>query len=161
MVKKLDRRLIRRDEKARMVKRPAELSLDRRDDDVQPSEALSAAVIAALTLGQAAPIIAQRFGLPVSTVRKWERAYDITNPIKRRDQLSDMILVFIEQELSALMTISMVTQDEEWIKKQPADVLGEFVSAKQDRMMQILAAYSKAQASKVQIQGELVDEQAN
>lgn len=161
MAKRLDHRLVRRDEKARMVKRPPQLSLDRRDDDVAPSEALSAAVVAALTLGQSAAVIAQRFGLPVSTVKNWEKAYDISNPIKRRDQLSEMILVFIEQEISALMTISMITQDEEWIKKQKAEELAAFVSAKQDRMMAILAAYSKAQSSKVQIQGEIVDEQAD
>ena len=161
MVKKLDHRLVRRDEKARLVKKPAGLSLDRRGDDVDPSEALNAAVVAALILGQSAPAIAQRFGLPVSTVRRWEKAYDISNPIKRRDQLSDMLLVFIEQEIGALLTISMVTQDPEWIKKQPADVLAEFVSAKQDRMMSILAAFSKAQASKVQLQGEIIDEQTD
>lgn len=158
MVKKTDRRYIRRDETARMVKRPSGLSLDRRNDDVEPTEALSAAVVAALTLGQSATIIAQRFGLDVAQVKRWEKAYDISNPIKRRDQLSEMLLVFIEQELNALMTISMITQDEEWIKKQPADVLANFVSAKQDRMMQILAAFSKAQASKVQIQGAMEGE---
>lgn len=159
--KKLDHRLVRRNEKARMVKKPKGLSLDRREGDIEPSEALSAAVIAALTLGQSAAVIAQRFGLPVTQVQKWEKAYDISNPIKRRDQLSDMLLVFIEQELNALLTISMVTQDEAWIRKQPANVLAEFVSAKQDRMMQILAAFSKAQASKMQIQGEIVDEQTD
>lgn len=141
-----------------MVKRPSELDLNRRDADAGPSETLSAAVVAALMLGQPAAIIAQRFGLNVSTVRKWEEAYDISNPLKRRDNLSEMLMVFIEQELSSLMSISIATSDEEWIKGQDAAELATLIGVKQDRIMAVLAAYSKAQASKRAIQGEIVSD---
>lgn len=139
-----------------MVKRPAELDLNRRDEDAGPSEALSAAVVAALMLGQPAAIIAQRFGLAVTTVKNWEAAYDISNPLKRRDSLSEMLMVFVEQELASLMSISIATSDEDWIKSQKASDLSQLVGVKQDRIMAVLAAYGKAQDSMRVIQGEII-----
>lgn len=142
-----------------MVKRPAGLDLNRRDPSATPSESLSAAVVAALMLGQPAIIIAQRFGLPTATVKRWEEAYDISNPLKRRDSLSEMLMVFVEQELASLMSISIATSDEDWIKSQDASDLAQFVGVKQDRIMAVLAAYSKAQDSRRAIQGEVVSDE--
>lgn len=141
-----------------MVKKPSELELNRRDPGAPPSEALSAAVVAALMLGQPAAVIAQRFGLPAGTVRRWEEAYDISNPLKRRDSLSEMLMVFIEQELASLMSISIATSDEEWIKSQDASELAQLIGVKQDRIMAVLGAYSKAQDSRRAIEGEIVDD---
>lgn len=158
---RLDYRMVKRDGAVRLVKRPADLPLDRRTDGATANEGLTAAVVAALTLGQPAEAVAQRFGINLSTVQRWEKAYDISNPVKRRDQLSEMMLVFIEQEIASLMTISMVTQEAEWIKSQKASELAEYVSAKQDRMVAILAAFGKAQASRAaltQSPVEVVDE---
>lgn len=141
------------------IEKPVRLELTRRTDGDDPSEPLKAAVMAALLLGQPAAQIAHQFGLPVATVRRWEAAYDISNPIKRRDNLSEMLLVFVEQELASLMSISIATSDEEWIKDQSASDLAMFVGAKQDRLMKILEAYSRAQASRSQLQGEVIVEE--
>lgn len=161
--KRLDYRMVKRHVPARTVKRPSQLDLDRRDQGVSPTEGLTAAVMAALTLGQPAEAVALRFGLSVTTVKRWEKAYDISNPVKRRDHLSELIMSFIEQEIASLMTISMVTQDDEWIKQQKAAELAEYIATKEDRVMGMLAAYSKAQASKAELvqtkQIEVVDEQ--
>jgi hypothetical protein len=147
-----------RPENVRMIRRPVKLHLTRRSDDVAPSEPLKAAVMAALMLGQSAEQVAIRFGLPVTDVRRWEAAYDISNPLKRRDSLSEMLLVFVEQELASLMAISIATSDEDWIKDQNAADIAILHGAKQDRLMKILEAYSRAQTSRQQIQGEVVED---
>lgn len=156
MLPRRHRRTARRKKNLRVVKKPEELDLNRRDTDAGPSEALSAAVVAALMLGQPAPIIAQRFGLSTDTVKRWEEAYDISNPLKRRDSLSEMLLVFVEQELASLMSISIATSDEDWIKSQKASDLSQLVGVKQDRILAVLSAYSKAQDSMRVIKGEIV-----
>jgi len=145
MTAKVDRRMRRVQENVRVVKRPASLELTRRVKDSLPSESMKAAVVAALTLGQPAQQIAQRFGLDLEVVRGWEKAYDISNPEKRSASLSEKILTFVEQEISSLMAISMVTSEEEWVRNQNASDLSQFVAVKQDRLMQVLGAFSKAQ----------------
>lgn len=153
---KRDPRKRPRPENVRMIKRPTRLQLTRRSEEAAPSEPLKAAVLAALLLGQTPEQVAIRFGLSVSDVRRWGAAYDISNPLKRRDSLSEMLLVFVEQELASLMSISIATSDDEWIKDQNAADLAVLVGAKQDRLMKILEAYGRAQQSRQQIQGEVV-----
>lgn len=153
-----DHRLVRRNDKVRVVRRPANLELTRRNDEEKPGEALRSAVLACLVLGHPIPKIAQQFGLSERVVEKWQEAFDITNPVKRRDSLSEQLLAFVEQEIAALMTISYTTMDEDWIKAQGAQELSIFMAAKQDRLMKILEAFSRAQQSRQQLQGEVVRE---
>lgn len=157
--KREDRRLIRRNEKARLVMRPSGLELTRRSTEEKPGDALKAAVVAALMIGQPAVQIAQQFGLSPALVRRWEEAFDITNPLERRDRLSEILLVFVEQEIASLLTISIATSDPEWIKEQSASELAVFIGTKQDRLMKILEAFSRAQQSKQTIQGTVVTEE--
>lgn len=117
----------------------------------EASDNFKMAVQAALVLGVPAEQVAQQYGLVVSEVRQWAQAFDITNPLKRRDTLSEKLLSFVEQELVALTAISMVTTDAAWIKRQNAADLALFVGAKQDRLMEILAAYGRTQESRQQI----------
>ena len=115
------------------------------------SDGFQSAVQAALVLGVPPEQVAQQYGLEVRLVRQWASKFDITSPLKRRDTLSEKLLLFVEQELLALMAISIATMDESWIKAQTASELALFVGAKQDRLMEILAAYGRTQQSKQQI----------
>lgn len=120
--------------------------------EVEPtSEGFRSAVQAALILGVPPEQIAQQYGLAVQTVRAWAKQFDITSPVRRRDTLSEKLLLFVEQELLALMAISVATMDEDWIKSQTASELALFVGAKQDRLMEILSAYGRTQQSKQDI----------
>lgn len=135
----------------KMVAPPPDHDLSTRPRKTRPSEALKAAVQAALLLGVPAAQIAQQYGINPQTVRKWEAAFDISSPTKRRDSLSEMLMVFVEQELRSLTTVSIATSDEDWIKAQSAAELASFIGAKQDRLMEILAAYGKATMHRNQI----------
>ena len=137
-----------------MVRAPAAVTLNRRAGGEGPTETLQAAVLAALVLGLPSAQVALQFGLPPATVRRWEQAYDISNPIKRRDRLSEMLMIFLEQEIASLMTISIATQNEEWIKEQSATDLATYIATKQDRLMNILGAFGKAQDSRQKLEEE-------
>jgi hypothetical protein len=150
-----DKRIRQPGELSRMVKRPAAITLNRRSSGDGPSETLQAAVLASLVLGMPSAQVALQFGLSTATVRRWQEAYDISNPLKRRDHLSEMLMIFLEQEIASLMTISIATQDEEWILKQNATELSTFTSMKQDRLMQLLQAFGKAQASREVVEAEV------
>ena len=130
---------------SRMIQNP-KVKLTRRSGRATPSETLKAAVMAALVIGTPSSHIALRYGLSPATVRKWEREFDISDPVQREGRLGEMIMVFLEQEISSLITISMVTQDEEWILKQNATELSTYVATKQDRVMKVLEAFGRAQA---------------
>lgn len=138
--------------KARIVHKPVNRELVQRENGITPQEGFKAAIQAALLLGVPALQIAQQYGLKTAEVQKWEVQFDISNPLKRRDDLSDDLLIFIRQELLSLTAISVATMDEEWIKSQDAGQLALFISAKQDRLMDIFQAHSKAQASKKTIE---------
>lgn len=112
-----------------------------------PSEGLKAAVMAALVIGTPSSQLALQYGLPLASVRKWEKEFDISDPVQREGRLGEMIMIFLEQEIASLLTISMVTQDEEWILKQSATELSTYVATKQDRVMKVLEAFGRAQTS--------------
>lgn len=144
-------RQVKRNTSSRFVKKPANRQLVQRSEPFTPGEGLKAAVQAALLLGVPALQIAQQYGLKPSLVQRWEAAFDISSPLKRRDSLSESLLAFVQQELLSLTAISIATSDEEWVKDQKAGELAQFVAAKQDRLMEILAAYGRVQTSRQQI----------
>lgn len=148
----MPQRKVKRDPTVRFVRKPKDRQLVQRNESFTPGQGLKAAVQAALVLGIPAQQIAQQYGLSPALVRRWEQAFDITSPLKRRDALSESLLAFVQQELLALMAISIATMDEEWIKDQRAGELAQFVSAKQDRLMEILSAYGRTQVSQQQIE---------
>lgn len=138
-----DRRLRRRNLAARMVEPDEEVSLTRRPDGEGPDSAIRAAVLASLLMGKSVSQIAIQYNLPYQTVYGWAQRFDITNPIQRRDQLSEKMLTLVEQEIESLLAISLTTRDEDWILDQSASEIAQFVATKQNFLMNILAAYGR------------------
>lgn len=145
-----DGRLVARKNPSNLVR------VSRPQSDEGPSEPLKAAVLAALLVGQPSHQIAQQFGLPHRTVKKWEEAYSISNPTSRRDRISETLVVFVEQEIASLLSISIATSDEEWIKEQPASEIASLIAVKHDRLYRILEAFGRANSAR-QPQSEEID----
>lgn len=153
-----DRRLRRRNLAARMVEPEEEVSLTRRPDGEGPDSAIRAAVLASLLMGKSVSQIAIQYNLPYSTVRYWAERFDITNPVQRRDQLSEKLLTFVEAEIESLLAISLTTRDEDWILDQSASELAQFVAVKQDRLLNILAAYGRVTDHRNQLTAQIVED---
>lgn len=152
-----DMRVRRRNEAFRMVEKPDDVELTRRPKREKPSEAVKAAVLAALLLGQPMVEVAAQYGLEYHTVANWKCRFDLTSPVNRRDRLTDMLIDFVEQELVSLTSISITTRDEEWLLAQNASDLAHYVSVKEDRLLTLLQAYGKASTAIQEVKGELED----
>lgn len=113
-----------------------------------PDGEIQAAVMASLYLNQPVAQIAAQYGLTHNQVYTWKLAFDSVESILRRDRLSEMLMVYIEQEIKSLMAISIVTSDKEWIFKQNAGDLAMYFATKSDRVMQILQAFGRVSDSR-------------
>lgn len=153
-----DHRIRRRNETARMVEVPEGAELTRRPNYSEgPGAGMKAAVLAALLLGEPVAQIATQYGIAYQTVYEWSRDFDITNPVKRRDQLSEDLVTFVRQEIANLMAISIATSRDEWIIDQPAGELAQYVAVKTENLMKILQAFGKVSESKQQFSSQVVE----
>lgn len=126
-----------------MVETPEDLNLIRRPDGERPSEHIKAAALAALLLGMKPSQVAKQYGISTTTAAKWERDFDITNPIERQGRLGEMFLTFMEQELISLTAMSIATSDEDWVKDQTAAELAVFWSARKDLLFRLMEALGR------------------
>lgn len=156
MARAKDVRSRRRNEAMRMVETPEDLDLVRRPDGEDANGQIKAAVLAALMLGQPVTQVARAYNLPYQNVYAWAKAFDISNPIRRRDQLSESLLIFVQREIQSLMAISLITEKEEWVMDQPAGELAQYVATKTEKLMAILQVFGRAAESRQ----KLVDENA-
>lgn len=129
--------------------------LDILPEGEEKEKAVKAAAQAALLLGQPASQVSLQYGLPQSTVAQWEGVLITAGAVGRRDRLSEMLMVFIEQELKSLMAISIVTSDERWVRRQNADQLAHYVAVKSDRLMAMLAAFNRATETRARYMEQL------
>jgi transposase-like protein len=111
---------------------------------------LVAAAQAALILGTPVAQVANQFGIHPSKVRDWKDTLITVGAVGRRDRLSDMLMAYIEQEMKSLMSISIVTSSEDWIDRQSAGELAQFVAAKSDRLLMLLQAFGRVESSRQQ-----------
>lgn len=119
------------------------------------SKLIVAAAQAALILGTPEAQVSLQYGISPSKVRQWKDTLITVGAIGRRDRLSDMLMSFIEQEMKSLMAISIVTSDEDWIMRQNAGELAHFIAAKTDRLLMLLQAFGRVDASRQQYAQQL------
>lgn len=150
-------RVRRRNEAARMIETSEEVALVRRPDGEGPDGPIRAAVLAALLIGQPVAQVARTYNLPYHTVYQWSKAFDISNPIRRRDQLSESLLIFVQREIQSLMAISLITEKEEWVMGQNASEMAQYVAVKTEKLMAILQVFGRAAESRQKLTEETVD----
>ena len=109
---------------------------------------ITAAAQAALLLGQPVGTVAAQYGLPHSLVGQWAVTVGTAQAVGRRDRLSDMIMIYIEQEFKSLLSISIATSDDRWIRKQDASSLANYIAVKSDRLLMLLQAFSRVETSR-------------
>lgn len=139
-----DNRVRRRNEAARMVEKPDELDLNRIPSGGTPDEQMKAAVLASILLGQPVAAIAVQYNLPYETVANWKKAFDITNPVNRRDRLSESVVALVEQKIKSMIAISIITSNDNWVLSQNASDLAHYTSVEHTALMDMLGAYARA-----------------
>ena len=144
--------------KIRMAKKPEDLDLARRPPEELAGEHVRAAAMASLILGDSPKQVAEMYGLKLATVKRMKESFDITNPINRRDRLSETLVAFLENEVKNLISIGIVTSDEDWIKWQNASDLSQYIRVKNEMMSQLLQSYGRAAAHSQELKIEAADE---
>lgn len=137
-------RIRKRNEMARVVELSIPLDLNRSADGQSPNTGIKSAVLASVLLGQPEEQIAAQYDLPVATVKRWKEAFDITDPVNRRDRLSEDLFIFLEQEIKNLISISVATSDQDWIQMQSASELAAFINVKYQAIMKVLESFGRA-----------------
>lgn len=117
-------------------------------DGEEKKKRINAAAQAALLLGQSAGTVATQYGLPHALVSGWAVTAGTARAIGQRDRLSEMIMIYIEQEFKSLLSISIATSDDRWIRKQDATSLANYVAVKSDRLLMLLQAFSRVETSR-------------
>lgn len=123
-------------------------AIDMMEEGELKSKTIRAAAQAALLLGTPPAQVALQYGLPQNTVFQWQDTIITAGAIGRRDKLSDQLMIFIEQELKSLMTISIITSNESWVKRQSASELAHYVAVKTDRLLLLLQAFGRVEESR-------------
>lgn len=141
-----------------MIDPGEEVSLTRRPSSTGPEDGIRAAVLAALLMGKPVVQIAAQYNLSRQIVHNWAQDFAITNPLERRDQLSEKMLVLVESEIESLLATSLTTRDEDWILDQDADSLAQYLAVKQNFLLGVLAAYGRVTEQRNQIAAQIVEE---
>lgn len=125
------------------------------EEEEDPRLHLKAAAQAALLLGQDAGQVALQYGFSSSTVKTWQDTIITVSAIGRRDRLSEMLLVYIEEQIKSLMAISMITSREKWVMGQNAANLATYFAVVSDRVFQLLTAFSRTQETRERYASQL------
>jgi len=104
-----------------------------------------AEAIAAVLAGESVYTVAQRMGLPKSTVQGWKRANPLIasdpNGIEKKKALGEQVYGLLEDYIETLRIQVRVTRDEPWIKRQDADKLAILHGVLSDKAVRLLAAF--------------------
>jgi hypothetical protein len=124
-------------------------------DSPEKKERIKAAAQAALLMGESPAAVSTQYGIPYAAASNWSLTVATANAVGRRDRLTDMIMLYIEQEFKSLIAISIATADERWIRRQDADSLAHFIAVKSDRLMLLLQALGRAESSRAKYVDQL------
>lgn len=109
-----------------------------------PSD-VRAAVMAALLSGQGVTETAEKFGLPVDTVKSWRRRFRMgapdapDAPVKRSD-IAGLVFAYLDETLTTLAAQQRFFRNEDWLAKQPANELAVLHGVSCDKAVRLLEA---------------------
>ncbi len=110
------------------------------------SEHIKAQAMAALLAGASYTQVAQQFGVPTGTLKSWKRRDvagldepDASGATTKR-RIGQLLLGYLEDNLTTLQAQAVVFRDEEWLKKQPAGEAAVLHGVLADKAIRLLEA---------------------
>lgn len=106
------------------------------------SEETKAAAMSALLAGQSISEVAKTYEIPVGTVKGWrsKAGSDQPVPTQKRARIGELLLEYLEANLTTLKTQSEKFGDVDWIDKQPASEMAVLHGVVADKTVRILEA---------------------
>ena len=108
------------------------------------SEETKAAVMAALLAGQSVNSVAKEYKLPVGTVKSWKsRGVAEKATVKKADRIGELLLEYLEENLTTLKEQARIFRTETWLMKQNASDVAVLHGVLTDKSIRLLEAMSK------------------
>ncbi len=116
------------------------------------SDEKKAVVLAALLTGQGVNEVAAAYKVPASSVSRLKKAIPQEKlaqvGIQKGENIASMISANLEGSFTAIKNILKVTENAEWLNKQPASELATFLGVTSDKVFRVLEAIENAQSPK-------------
>lgn len=112
------------------------------------SQDVKAAVMAALMEGQSIAEVAREYSIPEGTIKSW-RFRQKNEPVAvvatdKRQAIGDLLLGYLEANLTALQAQVKVFSDPDWLKKQDASEAAVLHGVMTDKAVRLLEAMNRA-----------------
>lgn len=113
-------------------------------------DATRAQVIAALLAGQGVMEVAAAYKIPQSSVSRFKKLIPKQQldevGCKKGENIAYLISKNLEESFQAISNIQKITENNEWLVKQPAAELATFVGVTADKVFRVLEAIENANA---------------
>lgn len=103
--------------------------------------------IADLISGDGVALVAERYDVPIPTVKEWQRSARrnrLVDDPQKKATLGELVYGYLETNLRALATQAQFSCDEDWLRKQDADSLAILHGVLADKAVRLLAALEPA-----------------
>ena len=109
------------------------------------SDQVKAAALAALLAGQAPAQVAATFGIPIGTLKSWKsrqlRGESVaTVATEKKERIGELLLEYLEQTLTTLITQQRAFANVEWLLKQSAAEAATLHGVTVDKAVRLLEA---------------------
>lgn len=109
------------------------------------SEAVQAAVMAALLAGQLPPDVAAQHGIPERTIRDWRNSPKFAVLRReKRTEIEDQVMALLAANLKGLRNAIEVCTGTEYVERQPASEMATLIGVVSDKSFRLLEAISAA-----------------
>lgn len=108
------------------------------------SDETKAAVIAALLEGQSMRSVARNYDIPLGTVKGWKSQHKNSKVITpKKERIGELLLEYLEANLTALRKQAEVFTDPAWLAKQTASDAAVLHGVMTDKAVRLLEAMAK------------------
>ena len=108
-------------------------------------DVIKAQVLAALIAGQSISQVAQRYKIPVGTVKCWSARRDAVVEPKStiKTRIGELLIGYLEESLFTATEQQRLFRNEEWLKKQSASELAVLHGVSLDKAIRLLEALAE------------------
>ena len=110
------------------------------------SEETKSAAMASLIAGQSISEVSKEYEIPVGTVKGWRAQAVRLNQVEpeKKSAIGDLILLYLQENLTTLTEQAKVFRDEDWLKGQSAADAAVLHGVMTDKAVRLFEAMAKA-----------------
>lgn len=123
---------------------------------------MRAKVISDIRSGDSNTVIAERYDIPLGTVKAWRHDVGVVSPTRiqpdKTEELSQLVADYLASGLRALRAQSELASDRVWLEKQNSADLAIFHGVLADKLVRILSALRSTSEEAAAVPSVVADE---